>query len=108
MFLGACTTSKQTQVATHKQSFAVSFYSIGAGIDIKAKNALDRFIQEFQEKEKLTLLVEKRKWGKEGEEDYCVDLKSFSNRKRDNFTQQAKQILDASKLVRIRELDHCN
>ena len=108
LFVYSCSGSKFSQTTTHKEKFATSFFSIGSGIDYKGKAAYDKFIEEFQKKESITLQVVKVKWGKEGEEDYCIDLKPVSAKQRDEFIQGAKQLLGSSTLVKIREVDTCN
>ena len=106
LFCFSCSESKNLH-QTHKENLSVSFFSIGAGIDYPKKVELDKFIESFQKSESVTLVIEKHKWGKEGEEDYCIDLSPLSQGKRGKFIEDAQQLLKTSKLVRVNEVDGC-
>lgn len=85
----------------------VSFYSIGAGINAPAHTALKNLITEFTEERKLPVHVEKKPWGREGEVDYCIDLKDLTQKDRQEFINKAKQYLGSEKWVRIKENTAC-
>ena len=102
----SCTASRQT-TETHKEKLSVSFFSRGSGIDYKKRGEFDSYIIDFQKNEHISLSVEQLKWGREGEVDYCIDLKSLSKSKQQKLITGTKQLLSASELIRITEKDVC-
>ena len=107
IFFLSCTGSKHTEQTSVKQKFVVSFFSPGDGIDYKKKLELDAYIASFEKKENLKLDVHEKQWGKEGERDYCIDLKALGKKKRESFVSGAKAILSSSNRVNISEADSC-
>jgi len=85
----------------------VSFYSKGEGIDEKALINFSNFLQYFQEQYKITIPFQKTPWGREGEVDYCVDLKNLDFEKQNLFLLQTREILIQSQLVHIVENAPC-
>jgi len=88
-------------------SLRVSFISIGSGTDRKARKEYEQFIIQFEESNKVTVLLEKANWGKEGEIDFCIKLTGLSNDLQKLFIQGTKDNLKDSKLVRIYENTSC-
>jgi hypothetical protein len=88
-------------------SLRVSFISIGSGTDRKARKEYEQFIIQFEESNKVTVLLEKANWGKEGEIDFCIKLTGLSNDLQKQFIQGTKDNLKDSKLVRIYENTSC-
>lgn len=110
--LFACSTNKQTSnaatpaTATSNDStcrFVVSFISIGAGIDNKAREEFDKFILEYSAKNKVHIVYVPERWGREGEIDYCFKLKELSSSKQEEFIREAKGLFKESSLVRYKE-----
>ncbi len=87
--------------------FTVSFISIGAGTDHKAKEKFNQFILQFNEKNKVTILVETANWGREGETDYCLKLSELNKQQQDQFIVETKEVLKSSTLVRYTENSMC-
>jgi len=83
--------------------FVVSFYSIGEGIDIKAK---DEFVNLLNTNSKK-ISYEPKNWGREGEVDYCLSLKELSASEQTEFINRANAILNRSKLVHKKENSNC-
>lgn len=67
----------------------VSFISIGTGVDGDAYSKLEKFVQGHPKKPSY----EKKRWGREGEEDFMFSLKEFK------ATDQAKFISDLKAAV---------
>jgi hypothetical protein len=88
-------------------SLRVSFISIGSGTDRKARKEYEQFIIQFEESNKVTVLLEKANWGKEGEIDFCIKLTGLSSDLQKQFIQGTKDNLKDSKLVRIYENTSC-
>lgn len=64
---------------------SVSFISIGAGIDRKAKPQYSKYIIEFAQKNKIKLNCEIVNWGREGEVDYCFELTELDEKQQELF-----------------------
>jgi len=88
-------------------SLRVSFISIGSGTDRKARKEYEQFIIQFEQSNKVTVLLEKANWGKEGEIDFCIKLTGLNNDLQKQFIQGTKDNLKDSKLVRIYENTSC-
>ena len=101
----SCTASRQT--VTHKQKLSVSFFSRGSGIDLKNRGEYDNYLGSFQKTNHFTLVYEQKKWGREGEIDYCIDLPSIPKNKVEKFISESKRLLNQSQLVIITEVDVC-
>jgi hypothetical protein len=80
--------------------FCVSFISIGEGTDQQAKEKLNVFLEEFEKKNPKSISLEKKKWGREGEIDYCITFIKY--KKQDEFKNEIKDLLKDSKLVRYK------
>jgi len=83
--------------------FIVEFYSIGEGTDGKAKEKFNSFIENYQPKPDF----EKYLWGREGESDYCFQLKNMNESDQKKFVEEAKKLLSDSKLVHFSENSPC-
>ncbi len=116
IFAIACNSSKKTianksaQSTTVKDStyrFNVSFISIGSGIDSKAKQQFNEFVEQFNNKNKVTITPEITTWGREGETDYCIKLEELSSEIQKIFINETKELLKNSKLIRYSENSMC-
>ncbi|MCX6198473.1 MAG: hypothetical protein NTY88_04510 [Bacteroidetes bacterium] len=105
--LSACAASKKVE-SNPSKTLVVSFYSIGSGIDYKTKTEFDKYVEQFQNTEKKTLPVSKVQKGREGEYDYCIDLKPLSSTEQTKFIDGAKQLLNTGQWIRIAEKEKCN
>lgn len=99
----SCKSKKEAQSSTtntsssNNCSLRIDFYSIGAGTDYKAMEALTKYIEEKK------IDFETKPWGREGEVIYCL---KFSNRKEKEvktIKEEVKKLLANSQLVRIEE-----
>lgn len=70
--------------------FKTTLYSVGSGIDGKAKIEIEKFINTESNK---NIKVFKRSWGREGEIDYCFDLSILSSEEQTAFIQNFKTTL---------------
>src|SRR6478736_8194715 len=84
-----------------KDTLVVSFISIGAGTDYKAKQKLDLYVKDFEQTEHVQLNVEVKHWGKEGETDYTYDLKNLSKKQCKAFTENVEAMFLKNNLVKI-------
>lgn len=100
-------TQKNTIAADSNYRFSVSFISIGAGTDKKAKQQYDKYIIEYEKKNKVNVNYEVISWGREGEIDYCFKLTELDKKKQELFITETKEILKGSSLVRYKENAPC-
>ena len=83
--------------------FIVSFYSMGAGIDVKIKDEFVKFMNSYPKK----IAYEPKHWGREGEIDYCLALAELSAGEQMEFVKKANEILSKSKIVHQKENSIC-
>ena len=102
----SATNQNETQNDTLK-TFTVSFISIGAGTDGRARETFNQFIKEFEQKHSLKLPFEIISWGREGEMDYCFNLKGIRKGIKEEFVNESKNSLKNSKLIRYQENEEC-
>jgi hypothetical protein len=81
----------------------LSFYSIGGGIDLEAKEGYDKFLEGYKGK----ITPEETRWGREGEVDYCLKLSALSEGEKKDFIAKSRKVLENSKLVHIYENHRC-
>ena len=87
--------------------FTVSFISIGSGIDHKAREEFNAFIQQYNAKHNVSITTENASWGREGEIDYCMRLQELTTAQEHNFITETKEILKSSSRVRYQENSTC-
>ncbi|MGV3630109.1 MAG: hypothetical protein ACO1O6_02835 [Bacteroidota bacterium] len=112
--LAACHHSKKlhdqpvsNEQAAGNMRFIVSFHSIGSGINREALKLFDAFIPGFEEKNKVKLTIQKTRWGKEGEIDYCFKLDELKPKLQEAFISETKELLKDSKWVLYKENSPC-
>ena len=64
-------------------------------------------IKEFEQKNKVSILLDTTTWGKEGEIDFCIKLTGLSIELQQQFIQSTKDKTKDSKLVRLYENTVC-
>ena len=104
------TATKSSEPAMPKEimyRFTVSFISKGAGTDYQIKQKYDAFIADFEFRNKVQIITNKASWGREGEVDYCFDLKDLNSTMTDSFIAESKALLSASTLINIGENTRC-
>ncbi len=82
----------------------VSFYSIGAGIDIEAHDKFKEFLMNSHPK----LVYEEAAWGREGEVDYCFRLFDMNKEDQQTFITDLKKIAEKSDRMRVEEDKPCS
>ncbi len=102
--------SKSSQIALKQDSvfrFTVSFISIGSGVDKKAKQDFNRFVDQFNSKNGVAIKSQLISWGREGESDYCFRLSELDKPLQEKFIIETKEILKASSRIRYFENEVC-
>lgn len=97
--------TESTDAGTYR--LQISFISIGAGPDAKLIESVDNYITAYNSKNNVTLAVEKYPWGREGEQDYCLNLSEIASDSQTAFIQGIKDLVKDSKLVFIKENEIC-
>lgn len=99
------TQQQQQQQAQDPANFrlSVSFYSIGTGTDQAAREKFDKFIAEYTPK----VTAQSKRWGREGEIDYCFRLAELTPQQQADFVKKAREVLASSKLVHVNENAPC-
>ena len=101
------TTNEEVSKAGDKYRFIISFISIGEGTDQKAKEMMDRNLKNWKDKTGKELEVESVIWGREGEVDYCFQLKELNEKQQVEFVQEMKKTFEGKDLVQITENEPC-
>ncbi|MBK9284073.1 MAG: hypothetical protein IPM51_07095 [Sphingobacteriaceae bacterium] len=91
----------KTNVADTLKSFTVSFFSPGSGIDRKIKTEYDAYLLKLEEGNPILKGRQIKKWGREGEVNYCFDLKEVELSKKQTFIKESKDILSKSDRVNL-------
>ena len=97
------TTSTQKNDSVGNYRFIVSFFSPGNGIDHKMKREYEGFISSY----KKQITYEQARWGKEGEVDFCFELKELSENEQKEFVKKSKELLSKSSRIHIYENAPC-
>ncbi len=102
--LAGCATNKNNENnALIIDSFTVSFYSPGNGINQKAKEAYDSFLTEKYAQLQFETIL----WGREGEIDYCFSNIALSEKNKTRFLQETKDLLSEFDRINIIENEAC-
>lgn len=116
LFTTACSSPKSAvnnspqrmeRVVPDSYRIIVSFFSIGEGIDAKAKDKFLDFISYFEKKEMTKISMEEFHWGREGEVDYCMKLEELNAPQQVRFLQELRDILKDYNLIHIDENSPC-
>lgn len=87
--------------------FIVSFISIGEGTDRNAKEILDATLYNWKTSQKKEIVYEKVPWGREGEVDFCFQLKELSAEQQVQFINELKEKFKGHDLVQFAENEPC-
>jgi hypothetical protein len=79
----------------------ISFFSIGQGVDYLRKQAFDKLLKDFEEKEKVSLTTESYPWGREGEVDVCIRFSGLSKKQQVGLISQIENLIRESSLIRM-------
>jgi maltose-binding protein MalE len=85
----------------------VMFVSKGSGIDFANKKALEELIAKFETAQNIKLNVYQYSKGREGETNFCFDLKNLSDDKKAELKTAINQISNGSDIIRIKENTNC-
>lgn len=91
------TTSTNPQ--TEKYRVIISFISKGAGTDGEKRQAIMSYIEKHPKKPENSIVH----WGREGETDFCLNLKELSKTEQTEFVNEIKKLAGGSDLIFISE-----
>ncbi|AKU96396.1 hypothetical protein AKJ09_03060 [Labilithrix luteola] len=86
----------------------VSFISLGAGVDSKAKDQVNEVINKWRIAKSVDLKTERVRWGKEGESDVCSGLDELSDADRSKFIGEVRAAVGKNDRVVITENASCH
>jgi hypothetical protein len=89
-------------VNENQADLVISFYSPGDGINYKAKADLDSYLSKNKE-----IVFSTHNWGREGEIDYCFDLKSLNYKTKQKVLTEIKQLIGVQNKVRYMVNSEC-
>jgi hypothetical protein len=98
------------EIVSQKDSFSnimVSFISIGSGTDGKARVNFLALLDTFQKDKNIALEIEVRRWGREGEVDYCINTTTLSKNDLLELKNSTSKLLGENKLVRMNYGSKC-
>lgn len=99
---------KTLPIPTDAVRLVVSFYSPGDGINGDAVKAAFNLKGRFEEENKVKIVYYTVPWGREGEVDFCFDLKLLNNTKlADEFVAKVKAEIGTMAKVNIYENKVC-
>ncbi len=81
----------------------ISFISMGEGTDPQAREKMDQVLNSWQEKNQMNVEKEEIPWGREGEVDFCFNLKDLKAEDQARFVKEIKEAFQGNKLVQIAE-----
>ena len=93
------TSNTSQNIANGTYRLIVSFISIGTGVDGEAYSRVEKFIQDHPKKPSY----EKKRWGREGEEDFMFTLKEFKASEQQKFISDLKAAIGKSDRVHYKE-----
>jgi len=99
------TRQENSPVGNDSQYFMVALYSIGTGIDREANAMVKATIEKYEAKG-YALTYEKQPWGKEGEINYCFNLRKLDTKVYDEFLKELKSQL-SGRQAHIYEQKEC-
>ena len=91
------TASSNTQI--EKYRVIISFISKGAGTDSEKRQAILSYIEKHPKKPVNSVVH----WGREGETDFCLNLKELSKSEQTEFVSEIKKLAGGSDLIFVSE-----
>lgn len=79
--------------------FVVSFISKGAGAKSNKREELINYVKKHAEQPKYTLIG----WGREGETDFCFELKELNAKEQKKFIKAIRKMMKGNDLVILYE-----
>ncbi len=89
--------------AQNNYRFIVTFISIGEGTDRKGRETLDGVLASWEKKKGAPIAFESMPWGREGEVDFCFNLKELSAKEQELFVADMKTAFNGRSLIQMAE-----
>ena len=99
--------SESTSQKDSLKNIIVSFISIGSGTDGKTRTSFLALIDTFQKEKNISLAIDVRRWGREGEVDYCINTTTLNATDLKDLSLRIKKIVAESSLVNYYENKSC-
>ena len=94
-----------TKDSTHSSTVVVSFISMASGIDTKMLPVFEKIFGDYNQSKNCRLDSTIKKWGREGERDYCITSSNATCLKK--FTSELKSKFKDNKRILIIENATC-
>jgi hypothetical protein len=103
------TNENKTEVKAQSESqfFKIEFYSIGEGTDGETNKILEGMMYEYKQELKGAFTYENYPWGREGENDFCVNVSKLNSAQRKNLENKCNAIIAKGKNVRMSIVNEC-
>lgn len=88
-----------TNAQTEKYRVIISFISKGAGTDAEKREAIMSYIEKHPKKPENSIVH----WGREGETDFCLNLKELTKNEQTDFVNEIKKLANGSDRIFISE-----
>lgn len=85
----------------------VDFYSDGSGSDYKSIIGYEDSLGAYSARLKKTIDYQKKPWGREGETEFCLNLKELNPAQQNDFILFTRKVLKSAKFVNIFENHPC-
>jgi len=93
--------------AQNNYRFIVSFISIGEGTDRNGRETMDSVLASWEKKKGTPVTFESVPWGREGEVDFCFNLKGLSAKEQELFVADMKTAFNGRSLIQMSENQPC-
>lgn len=90
-----------------KSRLVISFFSIASGVDDKAIIRFEDSIGEYAGALGINIDYEKTHWGREGETDFCLELRELNSEQQLDFVSKTRELLKTAEHVKIYENEPC-
>lgn len=105
--LDSMKTSVKNEADSANYRLVIMFYSIGEGIENEYITAFEDSISGFSSRIGKNINFEKMSWGREGETDYCFQLRELTDSEKMDFIDQTRLLFKKAKWVNIYENYPC-
>lgn len=96
-------TPLKDEPSAKKYRLIVSFASKGEGINLEKQTEFLDFVSKYKNKPSYVTIL----WGREGETDYCFELKELSKKETKKFIQKIRQLFLGKELIFVEENKSC-
>ncbi len=97
----------KTDTFPAKSRLVITFFSVASGVDFQSILRFEDSIGEYAGELGINIDYEKTHWGREGETDFCLELKELSSDQQTEFINRTIELLKTAEHVNIYENAEC-